>query len=101
MKVIKGGDPLPSDMTGFLDSVRRSLGEDVYDVARMAADLRDMPVGLEDVANRLKLAPPLSMNPLAGAGSVLALEAYIKLRSQAFGGDVTRFTGVLHGLQAV
>ena len=45
MKVLNGGDPLPGDMAGFLGSVRRSLGEDVYDVARMAADCRDMPGG--------------------------------------------------------
>ena len=45
MKVLNGGDPLPGDMAGFLGSVRRSLGEDVYDVARMVADCRDMPGG--------------------------------------------------------
>ncbi|PVH32356.1 hypothetical protein PAHAL_9G380400 [Panicum hallii] len=101
MKVLNGGDPLPGDMAGFLGSVRRSLGEDVYDVARMAADCRDMPVGLEHIAGRLRLAPPLALHPLAGAGSVLALEAFITLRYHQFRGDVTRYKGVLHGLQTV
>ncbi|XP_039780750.1 probable CCR4-associated factor 1 homolog 11 [Panicum virgatum] len=101
MKVLSGGDPLPGDMAGFLGAVRRSLGEDVYDVARMAADCRDMPGGLEHIAGRLRLAPPLALHPLAGAGSVLALEAFIILRDHQFRGDVTRYRGVLHGLQTV
>uniref|UniRef100_K4AKW5 Uncharacterized protein n=3 Tax=Setaria italica TaxID=4555 RepID=K4AKW5_SETIT len=101
MKVINGGKPLAGDMDGFLGSVRRSLGEDVYDVATMAADCPDMPVGLEHIAGKLRLPPPLSTNPLAGAGSVLALEAFLKLKPQRFRDDVTRYRGVLQGLHTI
>jgi CCR4-NOT transcription complex subunit 7/8 len=100
MKIVNGGNKLPDDMAGFLAAVRRSLGEDVYDVATMASDCRDMPSGLEGIASRLGVAPPLSMHPLAGAGSVLALGAFMKLRFRVFRGNVTRYRGVLQGLQA-
>ncbi|PWZ54084.1 putative CCR4-associated factor 1 11 [Zea mays] len=99
MKVINGGNKLPGDMAGFLAAVRLSLGEDVYDVATMASDCQDMPAGLEGIASRLGVAPPLSMHPLAGAGSVLALQAFMELRFHVFRGNVTRYRGVLQGLQ--
>jgi CCR4-NOT transcription complex subunit 7/8 len=101
MKVINGGKPLAGDMDGFLGSVRRSLGEDVYDVASMAADCPDMPVGLEHIAAKLRLPPPVSTNALAGAGSVLALEAFLKLKPQTFGDNVARYRGVLQGLHTI
>ncbi|CAN6288741.1 unnamed protein product [Urochloa humidicola] len=101
MKVIGGGNPLPGDMAGFLASVRRSLGEDVYDVATMAADCPNLPVGLEQIAMSLRLPPPLSPHSLAGAGSVLALEAFLKLKPQVFRDDVARYRGVLQGLHTV
>ncbi|KAF8689390.1 hypothetical protein HU200_041933 [Digitaria exilis] len=102
MKVLDGGkQQLRGDMAGFLDAVRRSLGEEVYDVATMAADRPDMPVGLEYIAGRLGVAPPLATNLLAGAGSVLALQAFINLRSQVFRGDMTRYRGVLQGLHTI
>ena len=100
MKVVSGGNKLAGDVAGFMAAVRRSLGEDVYDVATMASDCRDMPVGLEGIASRLGVAPPLSMHPLAGAGSVLALGAFMKLRFHVFRGNVARYRGVLQGLQA-
>ncbi|XP_062201475.1 probable CCR4-associated factor 1 homolog 11 [Phragmites australis] len=100
MKVISGGNKLPGDMARFLGAVRRCLGE-VYDVARMAGDCQDMPVGLERVASRLRLAPPLFSSQLAGAGSVLALQAFMILRCHEFQGDLNRHRGVLQGLQAI
>ncbi|CAN6305824.1 unnamed protein product [Urochloa humidicola] len=101
MKVISGGKPLPGDVAGFLASVRRSFGEDVYDVATMAADCPNLPVGLEQIAESLRLPPPLSAHSLAGAGSVLALEAFLKLKPQVFRDDVARYRGVLQGLHTV
>lgn len=100
MKIVSGGNRLPSDITRFMAAVRRSLGEDVYDVATMASDCRDMPVGLEGIASRLGVPPPLSVHPLAGAGSVLALGAFMKLQFHVFRGNVTRYRGLLQGLQA-
>ncbi|CAN6283880.1 unnamed protein product [Urochloa humidicola] len=98
MKVISGGKALPGDVAGFLASVRRSLGEEIYDVATMAADCPNLPVGLEQIAESLRLPPPLSAHQLAGAGSVLALEAFLKLKPQVFRDDVARYRGVLQGL---
>ncbi|CAL4915630.1 unnamed protein product [Urochloa decumbens] len=100
MKVIGGGKPLPGDVAGFLASLRRSLGEDVYDVATMAADCPNLPVGLEQIALSLRLPMPLSAHSLAGAGSVLALEAFLKLKPQVFRDNVARYRGVLQGLHS-
>ncbi|KAJ1296206.1 hypothetical protein BS78_01G281900 [Paspalum vaginatum] len=83
MKVISGGKQLPSDIDGFFRAVRRSLGDDVYDVALMAAEYRDLPVGL------------------AGAGSVQTILVYMGLWSHPHRGNLDRFRCVLQGLQAV
>ncbi|KAF8670665.1 hypothetical protein HU200_050477 [Digitaria exilis] len=94
------GNLLPDGLAGFLDVVRQRLGEDVYDVARMAVDC-GLPSGLERVAAALNLVPAVLSPRLAGAGSVLALQAFIRLKYDALGGDVTRFRGLLHGIQVV
>jgi xanthosine utilization system XapX-like protein len=47
LKIITGGDPLPPEMEKFLGVVCQFLGEQVYDVARMAADCPALSVGLE------------------------------------------------------
>ncbi|KAL6642666.1 hypothetical protein ACP70R_020847 [Stipagrostis hirtigluma subsp. patula] len=99
LKVITGGSPLPRDMAGFLAAVRRFLGDDVYDVARIADDCPTMPVGLECIAHRLNLAPPLVSPRLAGANSVLILQAFITMTFA--GGNLDRYRGVLKGLQAL
>ncbi|RLN11661.1 hypothetical protein C2845_PM09G13760 [Panicum miliaceum] len=91
---------LPDSLGGFLDAVRQCLGEDVYDVARMAADL-GLPPGLEGVAGALSLVPPALSPRLAGAGSVLALQAFMRLKYYEFGGEVNRFRGLIHGIQVV
>ncbi|XP_062227614.1 probable CCR4-associated factor 1 homolog 11 [Phragmites australis] len=99
LKVITGGKLLPGDIAGFLGVVQQFLGVDVYDVARMARDCPSLPVGLERVAYMLRLAPPLGSPQLAGAGGVLALQAFVTLKFGVFGGDVNRYRGLLHGLQ--
>ncbi|PUZ60566.1 hypothetical protein GQ55_4G143400 [Panicum hallii var. hallii] len=91
---------LPDSLGGFLDAVRQCLGEDVYDVARMAADL-GLPPGLERVAGALSLVPPALSPRLAGAGSVLALQAFMRLKYYEVGGEVNRFRGLIHGIQVV
>ena len=93
-----GGVLLPDSLAGFLDAVRQCLGEDVYDVARMAAD-RGLPPGLERVAAALSLVPAVLSPRLAGAGSVLALQAFMRLKYYEFGGEVNRFRGLIHGIQ--
>ncbi|KAL6602747.1 hypothetical protein ACP70R_043108 [Stipagrostis hirtigluma subsp. patula] len=100
LKVVTGGKPLPADVAGFLGVAQRFLGGgDVYDVACMAGDCPNIPVGLERVAAMLGLAPPLVSPRLAGAGSVLALQAFVALKFGVFGGDVNRYRGLLRGLQ--
>lgn len=102
MKVITGGSQLPDDLAGFFEAVRRCLGEDVYDVARLAVDWHEIPVGLERIASKLGLPKPLFSPQLAGAGSVLAFQAYMALRPRYFGGnDMNMHRGVLQGLQAL
>ena len=70
-----------------------------YDVARMAGDCPYIPVGLERVAGSLGLAPPQCSPRLAGAGAVLALQAFLSLAFGVFHGDVIRYRGLLNGLQ--
>ncbi|CAN6169893.1 unnamed protein product [Urochloa humidicola] len=91
---------LPYSLTGFLDVVRERLGDDVYDVARMAVEV-GLPPGLERVAAALYLLPATLSPRLAGAGSVLALQAFMRLKFDRFGGDVNRFRGLIHGIQVV
>lgn len=106
MKVLSVGNGggnvnlLPDGLGGFLDVVRQRLGEDVYDVARMAVDC-GLPSGLERVAAALSLVPAALSPQLAGAGSVLALQAFIILKYDGLGGDATRFRGLIHGIQVV
>ncbi|TVT98846.1 hypothetical protein EJB05_55826, partial [Eragrostis curvula] len=101
MKVIAGGGQLPDDLPGFVAAVRRCLGEDVYDVARLASDWPGMPVGLERLATGLGLPKPLLSPQLAGAGSVHTLQAYMTLGLREFRGNMKKYRGVLKGLQAV
>ncbi|CAL5042645.1 unnamed protein product [Urochloa decumbens] len=91
---------LPYSLTGFLDVVRERLGDDVYDVARMAVEV-GLPPGLERVAAALSLLPAALSPCLAGAGSVLVLQAFMRLKYDRFGGDVNRFRGLIHGIQVV
>ncbi|CAL5053016.1 unnamed protein product [Urochloa decumbens] len=91
---------LPYNLTGFLDVVRERLGDDVYDVARMAVEV-GLPPGLERVAAALCLLPAALSPSLAGAGSMLVLQAFMRLKYDRFGGDVSRFRGLIHGIQVV
>ncbi|KAF8670662.1 hypothetical protein HU200_050474 [Digitaria exilis] len=100
LKVIGGGLPLPGDVAGFLAAMQRFLGGDVYDVARMASDCPYMPVGLERVAATIGLASPQCSPGLAGAGAAIALHAFMSLMFNVFMGDVNRYRGLLHGIQA-
>ncbi|XP_004967035.1 probable CCR4-associated factor 1 homolog 11 [Setaria italica] len=104
MKVLSagngGGNLLPDSLGGFLDVVRQRLSDDIYDVARMAVDC-GLPPGLERVASALWLVPA-SLSPcLAGASSVLALQAFMRLKYDVLGGKVDRFRGLIHGIQVV
>ncbi|CAL5038717.1 unnamed protein product [Urochloa decumbens] len=99
LKVVTGGLPLPGDVAGFLAAMQQLVGREVYDVARMARDCPDMPVGLERVAGCLGLAPALDSPRLAGAGAVLALQAFLSLVFGVFHGDVNMYRGLLQGLQ--
>ncbi|KAJ1286819.1 hypothetical protein BS78_03G381400 [Paspalum vaginatum] len=92
------------DMAGFLGAVRRSLGDNFPStMSRGWPPTRKtcLPMALEGIAYRFKLAPPLSTNQLAGFNSVLVAEAFRVLRSQPFRRHVTRFRGLLQGLQTV
>ncbi|CAL5038721.1 unnamed protein product [Urochloa decumbens] len=80
--------------------LKRFLGGDVvYDVACVAGDCPFLPVGLERIADKLDLARPVGSPLLAGAGAVLALQAFVFLQVCVFQGDVQRYRGLLHGLQ--
>uniref|UniRef100_M8D7R5 Uncharacterized protein n=1 Tax=Aegilops tauschii TaxID=37682 RepID=M8D7R5_AEGTA len=37
LKIVMGGAPLPNDVAGFLGAMRHYLGQQVFDVATMAA----------------------------------------------------------------
>ncbi|CAN6207658.1 unnamed protein product [Urochloa humidicola] len=95
-----GNVVLPYSLAGFLDVVRERLGDDVYDVARMAVEV-GLPSGMERVAAALSLLPAALSPSLAGAGSVLVLQAFMRLKYDRFGGDVNRFRGLIHGIQVV
>ncbi|KXG20050.1 hypothetical protein SORBI_3010G147400 [Sorghum bicolor] len=95
MKYLSMGNQLPDSLGGFLDMVRQFLGQDVYDVARIAVDCA-LPPGLEHVASSLFLVPAALSPRLAGAGSLLALLKYEMLY-----GDVSRFRGLIHGIQVI
>ncbi|CAN6163922.1 unnamed protein product [Urochloa humidicola] len=99
LKVVTGGLPLPGDVAGFLAAMQQLVGGEVYDVARMARDCPDMPVGLERVAGCLGLAPALDSPRLAGAGAVLTLQAFLSLVFGVFNGYVNMYRGLLQGLQ--
>ncbi|XP_052159460.1 probable CCR4-associated factor 1 homolog 11 [Oryza glaberrima] len=98
LKVITGGAPLPPTVVGFLAAARHLLGPDMYDVARVAADFHGGPVGLDMIASRLGIPPPLTSPMLAGAAAVRAIEAFVELMHR-FGGDVAAYKGLLQGLQ--
>ncbi|KAM3244267.1 hypothetical protein ACQJBY_055902 [Aegilops geniculata] len=97
LKIVTGGAPLPQDMAGFVYAVRRYLGDQVYDVARMAAECAAMPLGLERIADHLGFHPPLGSPRLAAAASVHALQVFMRLKYSECG-DVERHRGLLHGL---
>jgi CCR4-NOT transcription complex subunit 7/8 len=101
VKIVTGGNQLPDNLIGFVAAVVWCLGEDVYDVARLARDFPDVPVGLERIANTFGLRKPLLSPQLSGAGSVHALEAFMILRSRVFHGNVTEYRGVLYGPHAL
>ncbi|KAM0859209.1 hypothetical protein ACQ4PT_047345 [Festuca glaucescens] len=98
LKIVTGGGPLPPDVAGFLGDVRRFLGDQVYDVARMA-EFPALPVGLERIAAHLGFHPPCGSSRLAAAAGVRALQVFRRLEHGEFGGDVGRYRGVLKGLQ--
>ncbi|XP_044416912.1 probable CCR4-associated factor 1 homolog 11 [Triticum aestivum] len=98
LKIVTGGAPLPQDMAGFVGAVRRYLGVQVYDVARMAAECPGMPLGLERIADHLGFHPPLGSPRLAAAAGVHALQVFMRLKYRELGGDVERHRGLLHGL---
>ncbi|XBI49031.1 hypothetical protein VPH35_112666 [Triticum aestivum] len=100
LKIVTGGAPLPQDMAGFVGAVRYYLGDQVYDVARMAADpdCPAMPLGLERIATHLGFGPPLGSPRLAAAAGVHALQVFMRLKYRELGGDVERHRGLLQGL---
>ncbi|KAM3353408.1 hypothetical protein ACQJBY_024521 [Aegilops geniculata] len=99
LKIVTGGAPLPNDVAGFLGAMQYYLGQQVYDVATMAADCTGMPVGLDSIAANLHIHPPWGSPRLAGAAGVRALLAFRILKDGQFGGNVERFRGLLQGLQ--
>uniref|UniRef100_A0A8I6YE76 poly(A)-specific ribonuclease n=2 Tax=Hordeum vulgare subsp. vulgare TaxID=112509 RepID=A0A8I6YE76_HORVV len=98
LKLLTGGAPLPEDMAGFVDAVRSYLGDQVYDVARMAADCPAMPLGLERITAHLGFQSPLGSPCLAAAAGVHALQVFMRLKYGELGGDVERHQGLLQGL---
>jgi CCR4-NOT transcription complex subunit 7/8 len=98
LKIVSGA-PLPQDMAGFVDSVRQFLGDQVYDVARMAAECPALPVGLERIAAHLGIHPPSGSSMLAAGTGVRALQVFRRLEYGEFGGNVGGYRGLLKGLQ--
>ncbi|KAL5200293.1 hypothetical protein ABZP36_021496 [Zizania latifolia] len=101
IKVITGGAQLPSSITEFLATAQQLLGQNIYDVARMAAKFIDLPVGLEQIAKHLSIHPPTWSPALTGAGgtAVRALGVFMILLDFHLGGDVTAHKGLLQGLE--
>ncbi|KAK1646622.1 hypothetical protein QYE76_064427 [Lolium multiflorum] len=98
LKILTGGDPLPPDEGKFVGAVRQFLGEQVYDVARMAADCPALPVGLERIAAHLGFHPPWASPRLAAAAGLRALLVFERLEQGEFGGNVERYKGRLQGM---
>ncbi|KAK1610258.1 hypothetical protein QYE76_033931 [Lolium multiflorum] len=98
IKVVTGGRPLPNDVAGFVSAVRHFLGDQVYDVAGMAADCPALPVGLERIAAHLGFHPPWGSSTLAAAAGVRALQVFKRLEYGEFAGDVGSYRGLLKGL---
>ena len=97
-KIVTGGAPLPRDVAGFNGAVRRYLGDQVYDVATMAAGCPHMPLRLEHIADYLGFHPPLGSPRLAAAAGVRALQVFMRLKYVELGGDVRKYRGLLKGL---
>ena len=74
------------------------LGQQVYDVATMAAGCPAMPLGLEQIADYLGFHPPLGSPRLAAAAGVRALQVFMRLKYVELGGDVRKYRGLLKGL---
>ncbi|XP_037428478.1 probable CCR4-associated factor 1 homolog 11 [Triticum dicoccoides] len=98
LKIVTGGAPLPRDVAGFNGAVRRYLGDQVYDVAKMVVDCPAMPRGLEHIADYLGFHPPLGSPRLAAAAGVRALQVFMRLKYGELGGDVRKYRGLLKGL---
>ncbi|EAZ01230.1 hypothetical protein OsI_23258 [Oryza sativa Indica Group] len=88
---------LLADVGGFEEMVRSLLGHHVYDVRLLAGELRGP---LADVARQLGAAVPADAAAagLAGAGALMALQAFEALREQCRG--VMPHRGLLCGIQA-
>ncbi|XP_047049407.1 probable CCR4-associated factor 1 homolog 11 [Lolium rigidum] len=98
LKIVTGGCPLPNDVAGFVSAVRHFLGDQVYDVAGMAADCPKLPVGLERIAAHLGFHPPWNSPRLAAAAGVRALQVFRSLEDGELRGKVSRYRGLLQGL---
>ncbi|KAM3334221.1 hypothetical protein ACQJBY_028957 [Aegilops geniculata] len=91
LKIVTGGAPLLHDVAGM----QYYLGQQVYDVATMAAGCPGMPVGLDRIAASLRIHPPWGSLRLAGAAGVRVLLAFRIWKHGEFGGNVERFRGLL------
>ncbi|XP_047051095.1 probable CCR4-associated factor 1 homolog 11 [Lolium rigidum] len=98
LKIVTGGCPLPNDVAGFVGAVRHFLGDQVYDVAGMAADCPKLPVGLERIAAHLGFHPPWNSPRLAAAAGVRALQVFRSLEDGELRDKVIRYRGLLQGL---
>ncbi|KAM0862743.1 hypothetical protein ACQ4PT_045059 [Festuca glaucescens] len=98
LKIVTAGRPLPNDVAGFDSAVRHFLGDQVYDVAGMAADCPKLPVGLERIAAHLGFHPPWTSPRLAAAAGVRALQEFRSLEDGELRGNVGRYRGLLQGL---
>ncbi|XP_047049398.1 probable CCR4-associated factor 1 homolog 11 [Lolium rigidum] len=98
LKIVTGGCPLPNDVAGFVGAVRHFLGDQVYDVAGMAADCPKLPVGLERIAAHLGFHPPWNSPRLAAAAGVRALQVFRSLEDGELRDKVSRYRGLLQGL---
>lgn len=85
LKIVTGGAPLPHDVAGFVGGMQVYLGQQVYDVATMAAGCPGMPVGLDRIATSLRIHPPWGSPRLAGASLVKRLMVVVhKIVSTSF-----------------
>ncbi|KAK6929677.1 hypothetical protein RJ641_003771 [Dillenia turbinata] len=87
MKILRGGDPLPETLPGFLADMAHLFGIRVYDVKQILKFCPGMHGGLERVAQSLQVNRLAGKSHQAGSDSLLTLHIFRKM-TQRFCLDV-------------